>query len=212
VTPQATTRRPVPRRQADRRQQTRQRLLSAAGRVFAKRGYYGATLDEVAAAAGLTKGAVYYNFQSKEDLFLVLLEERLGDRLDDVRRTLSSEHVVAGGGVSVAQDFLGKLERDPRWNPLFFEFVAFAARDAKVRRAFGRRFFRAARGALAEVISRLFKQTEIAPSIPPEQLAIAVGALANGLTLERLFTPNEVPDELFGQILELLFRALSAER
>ena len=57
-----------------RRQQTRDYLLQAAAQVFAERGFHGASLDEVAAAAGFTKGAVYSNFKNKEDLFLALLE------------------------------------------------------------------------------------------------------------------------------------------
>ena len=58
-----------------RRQQTREHLLAAAAEVFAERGFHGASLDEVAAVAGFTKGAVYSNFKNKEDLFLALLKE-----------------------------------------------------------------------------------------------------------------------------------------
>src|SRR5580698_9295265 len=57
-----------------RRRQTRDHLLDAAAQVLAERGFHGASLDEVAAAAGFTKGAVYSNFKNKEDLFLALLE------------------------------------------------------------------------------------------------------------------------------------------
>jgi AcrR family transcriptional regulator len=59
---------------AQRRQQTRARLLEAAGQVFARRGFHAATLDEVAEAAGYTKGAVYANFANKDGLFLALLD------------------------------------------------------------------------------------------------------------------------------------------
>src|SRR5437879_6422414 len=59
-----------------RRAMTREHLLAAAAEVFARRGYHGATLDEVAETAGFTKGAVYSNFTSKEDLFLALTQRR----------------------------------------------------------------------------------------------------------------------------------------
>ena len=59
-----------------RREMTRRHLLEAAAVVFAAKGFHGATLDEVAAAAGFTKGAVYSNFKSKDDLFLALLDDR----------------------------------------------------------------------------------------------------------------------------------------
>jgi len=59
-----------------RRAMTRDHLLAAAAEVFAQRGYHSATIDEVAEAAGFTKGAVYSNFSSKEDLFLALAQRR----------------------------------------------------------------------------------------------------------------------------------------
>src|SRR5215831_19542943 len=61
-----------------RRAMTRRHLLEAAAIVFARNGFHGSTLDEVAATAGFSKGAVYSNFKSKDDLFL----ELLGDRVD----------------------------------------------------------------------------------------------------------------------------------
>ena len=72
---------PPRRTQAERRAQTRAKLLKAAGAVFARRGYHEATLEEIAERAGLSKGALYYNFASKEDLFLALLKTRDYDAL-----------------------------------------------------------------------------------------------------------------------------------
>ena len=60
---------------------TREHLLEAAASCSPATGYHGASLDEVAAAAGFTKGAVYSNFKSKEDLFLALFDDR--DARDD---------------------------------------------------------------------------------------------------------------------------------
>src|SRR3954466_13368507 len=57
-----------------RRVQTRTALLDAAQRLWAERGIHGASLDDIAASAGLTKGAVYSNFTGKTDLLLALLE------------------------------------------------------------------------------------------------------------------------------------------
>ena len=68
----ASTRKPS-KRVRPTRAQTRARLLQAAGEVFARRGYDRASLDEVAAAAGLTKGAVYSSFAGKDELFYALM-------------------------------------------------------------------------------------------------------------------------------------------
>ncbi|MBW8487413.1 TetR/AcrR family transcriptional regulator [Actinomadura parmotrematis] len=64
----------------ERREQTRRALLAAAERLWAERGIHGASLDDIAASAGLTKGAVYSNFAGKTDLLLALLERYTADR------------------------------------------------------------------------------------------------------------------------------------
>ena len=68
-----------------RRQQTREHLLAAAAEVFAERGFHGASLDEVAAVAGFTKGAVYSNFKNKEDLFLALFQANYDREMEAIR-------------------------------------------------------------------------------------------------------------------------------
>src|SRR3954471_15802841 len=75
--------RPAPRldgRRSEVRGTARVQLLDAAERVLAERGYRGASVDAVVAEAGLTKGAFYWNFGSKEELFLGLLEDRFDRR------------------------------------------------------------------------------------------------------------------------------------
>src|ERR1044071_3424718 len=64
-------------RRAARRGTARARLLDAAARVFARDGYHAASVDEIVKAAGVTKGAVYAHFTTKQELFLTLLEERI---------------------------------------------------------------------------------------------------------------------------------------
>src|ERR1700677_4560553 len=76
-----------------RRQQTRDYLLQAAAEVFAERGFYAATLDEVAAAAGFTKGAVYSNFKNKEDLFLALLEDAYAREMSALKEAMEDSEI-----------------------------------------------------------------------------------------------------------------------
>src|SRR5215212_9999570 len=65
------------RRPRAERRESRDELLSAALRVFARRGYRHAGVDEIAAEAGYSKGAIYWHFSGKEELLLTLLEERI---------------------------------------------------------------------------------------------------------------------------------------
>src|SRR5215210_7779616 len=57
--------------------EARGELLAAALQVFARRGYRQAGVDEIAAAAGYSKGALYWHFSGKEELLLALLDERI---------------------------------------------------------------------------------------------------------------------------------------
>ena len=79
-----------PLTQERRRQLTREHLLAAAAQVFAERGFHGATLDEVARVAGFTKGAVYSNFASKDDLFLALFKANYEREMEGLVSILGS--------------------------------------------------------------------------------------------------------------------------
>src|SRR5947209_15942337 len=107
-----------------RRAMTRQHLLDAAAIVFTRHGFHGATLDEVAATAGFTKGAVYSNFKNKDDLFLELLDDRIA------REVAVVTEVLEGGSHEAAEQFprIRELFRgDMFWNDdfatLYLEFV-----------------------------------------------------------------------------------------
>src|SRR5918998_6245594 len=68
----------------------RDELLAAALRVFAERGYRQAGVDEIAAAAGYSKGALYWHFSGKEDLLQALLEERIDAPMRELVALLES--------------------------------------------------------------------------------------------------------------------------
>src|SRR6478609_1674238 len=102
-----------------RKDEVRGRVLRAAGAVFAERGFAAATLDQVAAAAGFTKGAVYSNFGSKDELFLALMEAEAADRVDVVENSLRETGDLAGALAAVGAEL---SRRDSTWQLLFLEF------------------------------------------------------------------------------------------
>src|SRR5687767_12383789 len=83
---------------------TRERLLDAAAEVFAERGFAGASIDEIAVRAGHTKGAVYSNFEGKDDLFLALIDSRLAVKAAELDDGFDGVTDVAG--------LLGRLRAD----------------------------------------------------------------------------------------------------
>jgi AcrR family transcriptional regulator len=214
VSERTTTRRRPTR--AQKREANRERILRAARDVFGARGYYGATIEEIADEAGLSNGAIYYNFQNKEELFLALLDVRNDERLEHARRTIASAGNSATGQGTVeeeARDFTRGFKESREWRLLLLEFVAYAARNP----AFAARFKeqkRQLRAALAEILELHLSAHGITPTMPIDELALVVTGLANGLAVEELSDPGSVSDELLGDVLALLVseRAVDPEK
>jgi len=191
------------------REQTRARLLKAAGTVFAERGYDRASLDDVAAAAGLTKGAVYSSFAGKDELFYALMSERIDERLKlataAVQRESPAEGEVSAGEITreAAAGLAGLMESQADWHLLFIEFWARAVRDPALREEFALHR-RAAREVIARFLEQQATQAGVELPAPAEQLAVAVLALSNGIAIEHLADPDTVDPKILGTILSLL--------
>src|SRR5262249_31186424 len=82
ASPDARSEPPVPIRRP-RREEVRRRLLEAAAETFLEKGYLDSTLDDIARRAGLSKGAVYSNFASKQEIVRLLLERRI-ERMHEI--------------------------------------------------------------------------------------------------------------------------------
>src|SRR5258705_5558234 len=85
--------------------EARDELLAAALRVFAQRGYREAGVDEIAAEAGYSKGALYWHFSSKEDLLMALLEERIDAPMRDRVALLASAPPERDMSVEATREF-----------------------------------------------------------------------------------------------------------
>lgn len=177
-----------------RRQQTRARLLDAAGQVFARRGFHAATVDEVADAAGYTKGAVYSNFANKDELFLALLDQRLAAQLQQVEALYaieSSEELRAALRVQTEQEFAAARD----FGVLQVEFWLYAMRNPAAQAELAKRY-RQLRDRLAELITGRYARHQIAPPMPPGHLAALAIATDSGLFLQFSAEPGALPWEL----------------
>src|SRR4051794_28262615 len=183
-------------RRTERRQQTRDELLDAATRLFAARGFGGASIDEIAAAAGYTSGAIYANFAGKEDLFLSAFEKQIARHISEVTEAVSGTgDDEAARTAAGAQQWVDFLDRSPDLFLLFVEYWAYAVRDPQRRAAFSERFA-AFRDTPARMIGR----------DPADPQASAVNALVYGIAIQRIAEPDSIPDDLLQTSLEALFR------
>src|SRR3954452_17959439 len=90
----------------------REELLTAALRVFARRGYRQAGVDEIAAAAGYSKGALYWHFSGKEDLLLTLIEERVDAPTRELVALLESAQPERDMSLEATREFARRLETE----------------------------------------------------------------------------------------------------
>jgi AcrR family transcriptional regulator len=186
----------------ERKRATREQLLDAARVVFASAGYHGASVEEIASQAGYSTGALYSNFEGKEDLFLVLLERVLDDQIATLHEVAHRGSIAdrAHGG---AASFMAFVEREPQMVMLFMEFWAYAVRDPRVRPKVAARFAEMRR-ALTQLVADGARDFDLELALPAEQLAVAIDALADGIARQKLADPDAVPDDLLGSSLSLL--------
>jgi len=197
------------RTQAERRQETRDEVLAAASRVFARNGFHGTSLDAISDEAGFSRGAVYYNFADKEELFLELLDRRCAERARDIRAVFGTGGddiaTTAEQAQLAAREALDAMIGDPEWRALYLEFLAHAARDRSFRRAFAKRT-NEMRAALEEVVvERAALVDENALGMSPQELAVVIDALGVGLWAHHmLHGPSAVSPDLFSEAVGLI--------
>lgn len=177
------------------RELTRGRLLDAAEEVFARRGFHGASVEEVAEEAGYSKGAVYSNFSGKEDLFFALLDRRTAQDPEQWERV--------GGARDLSRDFARELEEERAWNMLTLEFLLYAMREdgAREKLAEGQRVYR---HRLAEFFEKMLREEGVEPPMSAEHLSWLVNALATGLAVQAYIDPEAYPEDLYGRAVMYL--------
>lgn len=192
---------------------TRSRILDAAARCFALGGYTATSLEQVGSTAGLTKGAVYWHFASKHDLFFALLDRKCQE-MDQVVATrilepaiqTQARHDPPGALKALLQDIMGHLLTDGDWPRLFIEFLS-QTRDPEIRTRLGERY-QASYASSAALIRAGFPLGK-PPAGKPEDLAIFWTALFDGLLLAWLINPTHIdPQALMDRLVPLLWQGL----
>jgi AcrR family transcriptional regulator len=195
--------RPAKPTRDEKKARTRRRLLDAAAEVFAHRGFAATSLDEVAEVAGFSKGAVYSNFAGKEDLFLSVLDEHVTRQMLDIRGEIDVTRTAGEQVMEAGQRFMDLFQRERAWYLLSFEFLVYAARNPEFQVEFAARQ-RAQREAVVAMLEENAAAMEIPMSLPPERMAVALEALANGIAFAKLADEQGVPDDLVGELFAVL--------
>ena len=194
------------RRRDERREETRLLLLQAAALLFARHGYHAVSLDAVADEAGFSKGAVYSNFSSKQDLLAGLLEVHCVQQLAQVRSMLAEPMPLDERIRQVTAAYFGSAEGAESWCPLFVELWIQAMRDDGLRPRLGR-LYDDTRDAIAEMIEQETARLGMRLAVPAGEVAQGLMALGDGLTMQHLVAPGERTVRAYGHALRALLRS-----
>ena len=200
------------RRRLDRRTRTaraegrdgRTALLEAAMEVFAQRGYRDASVDEIAERAGYSKGAIYFHFSGKDDLFFALLEERVDRPMREAIKLLESAPPEEDMAAEASRRFVELVHGQRELILLDHEYRSQALRDSRLRARYVRREAKL-RSVLAKGLQARLKHLGAPPAAAPEQIATALLSLVFGLAQEWLIEPDAVPDQLLGDMFALIY-------
>jgi AcrR family transcriptional regulator len=196
-------------RRDERRELTRAQLLDAAERVFARDGLRGASIEAIAEEAGYSHGAIYSNFKGKEDLFLVLVEERIDARLAQVYEAADDEMSRGSEPLEAARRFVSMLQHERDAVLLLVDFWNQAVRDPTAATQFAERHARM-RTLIGRIVEGVARDAGLELALPRDQIASALIALTNGFAIEQLADPDAAPDELFAHAIAAMFRGFSS--
>lgn len=168
---------------AEQREQTRQRLIEAAGRVFCRVGFEAAPIDVIAEEAGFSRGAFYSNFESKDDLFLELIRHHLDAEVDTLGRALDRIKSAADLAPAIERRYR-VLGEDSSWCLLTTEFQLYTMRGGAKANEFGE-IYESYRRRLGDLIGAHFERLGIESSLTPYEFGVAQIALSHGLALQR---------------------------
>jgi AcrR family transcriptional regulator len=181
--------------QAERREETRARLIAAAATVFAERGVEGASVDAIAEEAGRTSGALYAHFGSKEGLLIELLESWRNEVSAAISADLSHAHGLDDRLLALWHDFAHPKGAARQWVQFEHELWRWVTRadDGDMRALVADRY-RHARRAVTERLEE-WASERLIPT-PHADAGAAVIGLLIGLEMQHRLDPEAVTDEI----------------
>jgi AcrR family transcriptional regulator len=206
---------PVQKLTPDRRRElTRTALVEAAADVFARRGFYAASLDEIAEAAGFTRGAIYSNFGGKEDLLFAVLDLYTEQQLQAFGAAI---HPGAGEPTEVRQAAAAGVwaatQREQNLAALSLEMRLYALRNPEFRRRLAQSE-RRQQERIAAFITEVATLEGRELPVDPIDLAYVLRAFSDGLSQIRSVDQDhgDYYDKLAGFFFGMIERAMGEEK
>ncbi|HEY2039681.1 MAG TPA: TetR/AcrR family transcriptional regulator [Edaphobacter sp.] len=197
-----------PNKQELRTKETRELLLRAAETIFVRDGYEKAELGEIATLAGRTKGAIYAQFKSKEDIFLALVEEKAQHNRNAVLEKLSTSTSIEQNLATVRQFFLS-ISENQAWTLLLLEFKLYAIRHPESKERLQKLYETINPTDREEMLIRVLGPTGKGKDTMSRTLAVQIlQPLLSALAVEAKFAPDLLDEEATKKIAGRVFDVL----
>jgi len=184
-----------------RRVRTRARLIKAAWEAIGEKGFHRATLDEIAARAGLTKGAIYDNFATKDELFLAVVIHWTTERNQRFAWPQSMAGTLKQRLRQIAEAIIADAPEARLEAPMRAEFLLYALTHEEMRERLAEAWpMRVAK--MREHLLKFVREDEL--SLPLDRFIVLLEALVPGLMYIRTQLPDVVSDETIIAIFESL--------
>jgi AcrR family transcriptional regulator len=189
------------------RAQTRERLLEAAFAVFARDGIEAAAIEEIAELAGYSRGAFYSNFESKEELLLVLLDREMEQAKKNIAAILSGDS-PADQIIQRVREYYVNLASDSQHCTFMLGVQLYSLQNPKMRPRVAE-WLRRDRAMVVEQAREVYLAIGQEPPYSAEIVALGLISISQGLGLTQAIDPTLISAELLPQALETLFNRVA---
>lgn len=191
-----------------RTEETQAKILDAAGALFSEQGFEKTQLEEVAARAGYTRGAIYAHYASKEDLFLALVEYRVLSKFIAMRRIIEAEPDI-NKRLAIFKRWIAAQAGDHTWGILMMEFKLYALRRPESRAKLQHMYDLLFKSSGNDFIEVLFgKDLDRTTRAAIERRLVIMSAIQSAVVLESNFRPKLLPKAQLQVVLEELYEVL----
>lgn len=182
-------------------------ILEAATKVFTKHGFNNARMDDIVAESGLSKGALYWYFDSKEAIIISILDQTFDWETTHIRELLDSEDSAQKKLEVFIETTIKDLEKMKPLMPIFLDFWSLSVRKKSINRAI-KGYYQNYLDLIEPIIEQGIKQGEFR-SVDPLKIAFSLGAIYEGTILFYLYFPDTIDfEQQFRSNFDLVFNGL----
>ena len=168
-------------------------ILAAATKVFTERGFADARMDDIVTEAGLSKGALYWYFDSKDAIIISILDQIFDYETGHVRELLERENSAKLKLEVFIETMVKDLEKMKPLMPIFFDFWSLSMRKKTINQAI-KKYYQRFLDLIEPIIEDGIEQGEFRP-VNVKETAVAIGAMYEGTILFYVYFPDFIDFE-----------------